>query len=229
MSWVWHQYFKRMEMFDSHWLCLYWGIELLCNVLDGYFKLHKVIGEKKTSYFSGPCQRNWSLHWEWGSSRNIARYHFVMYTITANSKTLCCYQTKWEFFYGGWSLRSGVSDIYSPRGEVPKLSFFQAPGESNGVRQPLPRQASLEELKTLLWIARKPRVPRLDRQHTSKYVRRCGMNLDHSVGVLKDTTDMSLAQLRTSYGLCLVFSRFPSSRVWYEYGSNLYDHRKSKV
>jgi len=70
------------------------------------------------------------------------------------------------------------------------------------VRQLLPRQASLEKLKTLLWIVREPRVPRLDREHTGKYVRRCGMNLDHSGEVLKDTTNMSLTPLQASYGPC---------------------------
>lgn len=151
----------------------------------------------------------------------------MVYTTTSNSKSPCCYQIKWECFYGGWSLRSGVSDVYCPRGEVSKLSISS--GEANSVRQPSPRQGSLEELKTLLWTAREPRLPRLGREHTGKYVRRCGVNLDHSMGVLKETRAVSLAQIQTSYGLCQASWRFSFSKLWYEYESNLYGHRKRKV
>ena len=63
------------------------------------------------------------------------------------------------------------------RTSTPQVSRLSAvskvlPGEAKGMRQPLPRQVSLEDLKALPWMGRESRMLRLGREHTGKLMRR---------------------------------------------------------
>lgn len=74
-----------METFGSNW-----GVKVICNLLDGYLRLHKVIGEKKTLEALvkeiQTCTGSGDLEGTW--------YYSGLYTFTSNSKSICCYQIK---------------------------------------------------------------------------------------------------------------------------------------